>query len=241
MRWVCGSCGAGTNAPARMRADDARRFCLGCTAASGRLVRRTCPVLERRRGTKAAKRAGRVTAQRGRVRRREAARWTVDGLDLRDEEARLWATGRGLGFADALAEIPVMRVRWSKVKAYSTGRAWTHHGRIVLTLGLKVDRAEAAVLLAHELAHMMAPRDEHHGPRFYRILSGLLESAYGVTAPRLPGGHETFVRQAAVVRASRWYLRTNPGGGEDRDPPPPGTQDQADEAGVDEAPRKAAE
>jgi hypothetical protein len=40
-RWVCPNGCPGVHAPDKPRADDVRRYCLPCSEASGRLVRRT--------------------------------------------------------------------------------------------------------------------------------------------------------------------------------------------------------
>lgn len=45
-RWTCPTCGSGVLAPDAPRKDDARRYCLDCTARTGRLVQRACPALE---------------------------------------------------------------------------------------------------------------------------------------------------------------------------------------------------
>lgn len=40
--WRCQQCGSGVRAPGKMRKDNALRYCLDCTAATGKLVERTC-------------------------------------------------------------------------------------------------------------------------------------------------------------------------------------------------------
>lgn len=41
--WRCPLCNDGKRAPARMRRDNALRYCLSCTAKTGKLVQRVCP------------------------------------------------------------------------------------------------------------------------------------------------------------------------------------------------------
>jgi hypothetical protein len=48
-RWVCPNCGGAVLAPSRPRKDDVRRFCLKCSAKSGRLIERSCPAAETKR------------------------------------------------------------------------------------------------------------------------------------------------------------------------------------------------
>jgi len=45
-RWVCPRCGTGQLAPAAMRRDDTRGYCLGCSGSTGKLVQRICPARE---------------------------------------------------------------------------------------------------------------------------------------------------------------------------------------------------
>jgi hypothetical protein len=44
--WRCPLCEAGVRAPSKMRQDDARRYCLDCTASEGKLVERVCVARE---------------------------------------------------------------------------------------------------------------------------------------------------------------------------------------------------
>lgn len=70
--------------------------------------------------------------------------------------------------------IPQPVVIWRRRQAnYSTGRAWHSYGlgcwngRIVITAGK--ERADAKMTLLHELAHIIAPKGEHHSKEFYTI------------------------------------------------------------------------
>lgn len=54
-RWRCPLCGKGVNAPGRMRKDNAMRYCLECTAATGKLVERVCVSRETAKKKAAAK------------------------------------------------------------------------------------------------------------------------------------------------------------------------------------------
>jgi len=67
-RFACPRCGVGRLAPGKCRADDVRRYCLPCSQATGRLVRRVVPAREGARARKV--RAARERADA--VREREA-------------------------------------------------------------------------------------------------------------------------------------------------------------------------
>jgi hypothetical protein len=95
-RWTCLNCGEGGLAPTKPRRDDVRRYCLPCSAKTGRLVERVSPSLERRREAQAArtrerskKKKARVSAQRQKVTANE--RLVKKRQKLINEEAqRLW-------------------------------------------------------------------------------------------------------------------------------------------------------
>jgi hypothetical protein len=90
--WRCPRCPDGTaniRAPQRLQLTDTRLYCLPCSEATGRLVKRYCPSLE---GERAAK-AGRAEAQRRKKaeRERQAAldARSIGGVDIQAEFARL--------------------------------------------------------------------------------------------------------------------------------------------------------
>jgi len=53
--WKCPECGKGLRAPGRLRKNDTRRYCLPCSAKTGKLVERVCPAAEKKRGVAADK------------------------------------------------------------------------------------------------------------------------------------------------------------------------------------------
>jgi SprT-like family len=180
-RWVCPTCGSGALAPARPRKDDVRRYCPTCSAKTGRLVERTCPSLEAARERKAASR----TAARRRRQQREAAaltaRHVVDGMDVRDELARLCR----LSFVRRHFPVPrhspiEMTVAWSKTKSQTTGHAKLYEWRIHLGLYAGCPRHEAQALLAHELAHAILPPRVGHGERWRRTFARIVADGYGL-------------------------------------------------------------
>lgn len=77
--------------------------------------------------------------------------------------------------ADEYKLWPYPKVNWrrSKTRSHITGTAWWASGRISITVGQDWDFKRAhfdqKLTLLHELAHLIAGRDEHHSPEFYRI------------------------------------------------------------------------
>lgn len=55
MRWKCPECETGINAPSRLAKLDVRRWCLECSAETGKLVEKVCVVREKKRVAKKAK------------------------------------------------------------------------------------------------------------------------------------------------------------------------------------------
>jgi hypothetical protein len=68
-KWVCGLCSSAVLGSARPRLSATERYCLDCSAQSGSLVRRVCPVLEQQRERARV----RAAAKRERGRSREQA------------------------------------------------------------------------------------------------------------------------------------------------------------------------
>jgi len=179
-RWVCTRCGSGKLAPSRPRADDVRRYCLSCSEATGRLVRRSAPSLEARRERKAVARRAATQRASERERERVTERHTVAGVDVRVEWARLLR----LPFvAQRLRDRCMRTVKLSVYRAEGTrssGHCKWHGGRVHVTLGLEIALAELQTLLAHELAHAITPVGEVHGEAWRNTYALLLRDAYGV-------------------------------------------------------------
>jgi len=84
VRWECPNGCSGVLGSTRPRRDDVCRYCLDCSGKAGRLVERRAPALERRREAKSAARVRRVASAKDTIDRRETARHSVHGLDLRE-------------------------------------------------------------------------------------------------------------------------------------------------------------
>ena len=166
----------------------------------------------------------RVRTQRARERAVEDRVYVVDGLDLRRELVRLWRVAQEFEQLARGIAPPAMKVRHSRKKKYTSGCAYLDEHRIVLTLRVGADWADAAAVLAHELAHHVCPVDTNHGLRFWRAFGEIVERAYGARAPApVTNKWECHQRYIAAIRATR---ERGPGG--EASPPGPLTFQEAE-------------
>lgn len=156
-RWVCPACGAGVLAPERPRKDDTRRYCLPCSAKTGRLVERTCPALDKARVERAARSAARTVTTRQRAAEAERAKHTAGPYDLIAEAKRFMRLPAMAG----LKTFPAFEFRRSAHKWQSTGTAWDTWpaARITITIGTNPHDAPGVVL--HEMVHALLPGEQH--------------------------------------------------------------------------------
>ena len=166
-RWVCPRCKDGVLGLARPRRDDVRRYCLSCSAETGRLVERSCPSAVAKR-ERAVKRSSEREVERN-ARELEQRKLYPNVLHL---YADLW---RKLScWPRALrSKLTVRR----GTRRYSSGTSYGWSGRVVVTAG--TDRVEALTTLLHELAHQAAPIQEGHGPRFHWLFTEAITEVCG--------------------------------------------------------------
>jgi len=209
VRWVCPSCGGGVNGPQRPRMDDVRRYCLRCSAKTGRLVQRTAPSLERRREEAAARSATKARRKAD----AERARWLVTlkdangverDLDVKTElrtalTAMGYFNGWAYGHKPTISDINIKIRRGDK--GHHTGRAILGGFDVWFTFG-KASYEEGLWLIYHEAAHMAdgpLDRDKRgrrvgvHGTAFNRLLADALQKrwpwiVYGALSNRQRGG-----------------------------------------------------
>lgn len=187
MRWICPDCGSEKNGPERPRTDDVRRYCLPCSESTGRLVKRTAPVLEARRAAGAARSAKKAR----RKAEREKADRTIHGVNV-DAEARMLirrsATLRA-GLRRQRNEPPIIDLkgrpsRTGSVAAGRQGVAWSREGRVVLYRSRHESAEQVRDTLLHELVHLALPHYVHHGPEFHKMLVQTAWEGYGVSIRR---------------------------------------------------------
>ena len=230
--WRCPACNTGTRAPERLDHLDVRRWCLRCSARTGKLVERSVPSREaekaRRadaRKTQTAKRqerravaesaatdrlaqlaaafdrpheiaaewlrawAPRLVALRSlRDHHREhypGARWKP-AIQIRQgggaiaeiprDQVHAWLTEHrgGWSWSDS-ADSPTVHVATGRQSA--SGHAWPWQHRLCVTTGMKA--ADDLSTLIHELAHLAAPKSEHHGPVFQLVQRDAVEELTG--------------------------------------------------------------
>lgn len=168
VRWECPNGCAGVLGPQRPRRDDVRRYCLACSAQTGRLVERTAPTLERQRAKRAEAAAAKRRRRVERETQKQRAHRELHGVDLIDAWQRMLRLPTGK-LIRREPELVLRRARRDPGKV--TGYAWTDN-RVTVTIGVDADPAEAVGTLLHELAHIVCmQRNEpwHDGaPRFAR-------------------------------------------------------------------------
>lgn len=200
IRWECpNGLHPGRLGPRKPRRDDIVRYCLACSEATGRLVERTAPALQRARAaaeerarTRAAQQRQSAAQARRRATERESERYTVDGVDLRDEFKRLCRLPAFGGPNGRLARRPptftvtVRRERPRSQLGWASPSAWRFH----LSRYPGQDLADARETLVHELAHLAAGYDRvdrrhWHGEHWRQLMRSAFRQAYGpdVVAP----------------------------------------------------------
>lgn len=190
--WVCPNGCPAKLGSTRPRKDDVVRYCLACSAKSGKLVPRSAPALERQRAERSSSQAERRQLKLERERARTAAQFTVAGVDLREVLAKMWQLDwrERLNLPKAPPELIVkhhsfLRANW--------GLAWPWRHRIqvrVVTLNKPKDFVPAIPYhtMLHEVAHCLVDRTNSvrggqrkrwHSASFQACLTSLEHEWYG--------------------------------------------------------------
>jgi hypothetical protein len=210
IRWACPNGHPGVLGSTRPPKDSIIRYCLKCSAETGRLVERIAPALERKRAAAADTAAAKAKAKRQREaaakKRRKLAedeRYTVGGVDLREEMKRLVKLRAFGGKTGRLFRNPPELVisRRSKYPASRLGYAEPWRNRISVCTYPGQTLADARETLVHELAHIVVGRsgtEGWHGPQFKQTMTQAFKEAYRVL-PLGAGGHSYHGRYAAAL------------------------------------------
>lgn len=185
VRWKCESCGHGLLAPSKPRRDDVRRYCLPCSAETGRLVERVAPALEKKRAaskeTSKAKQAAKRKRATAKARpAKEAEKRAEKRQAIFDREAeKIWAllTDWHRGRRRPPVEIRRTRQNWG-ASGYWDG--WKAVVRVVPT---SKGTTRDWKVLAHELCHAAVGHpcgQGSHGAEFYRALRHVAEARWKV-------------------------------------------------------------
>lgn len=212
VRWECPNGHPGILASTRPPLDSIERYCLVCSAKTGRLVKRVAPALERKRAAAADSAAVKAKAKRARdakarerKKQAENERYTVEGVDLRDEFKKLIKLRAFGGKQGRLFRRPpefVIR-KHSYYPRSQMGVADIYANRITVATYPGQTLADACETLVHELTHIVV-RDEpgsrrHHGPQFRSTMTAAFKEAYKVLP--LGAGHSVYHgRYAAALR-----------------------------------------
>lgn len=187
VRWKCANCNHGLLAPMKPRKNDVRRYCLPCSAKTGKLVERVSPTLEKKREQRSVvvKEQNKVKRERTTAKlqplkerkKREAQRQRI----FEKEADRIWA----LFFPDGTTR---KRPRIKLVYSHSRGVSgqWDGWEVLVRIPRCSVGGATEWETLAHELCHA-AQRITHdtlwegkHGRSFYTTLKPVIEKRWKV-------------------------------------------------------------
>ena len=178
--WECPNGCPAVRAPGRPRKDDVRRFCLPCSAKTGRLVERSAPSLEKQRAAKAQAAAEKRKARERKAREKEIAARTIAGVDIVKETERLMK----LPAFSRLRTTPTFKVRRFSSMPSKLGHAevWRNHIQMHDYPGCT--REDVEETLVHELVHLITRHecDRAHDNVFQDKMAECFEAAYGCRA-----------------------------------------------------------
>lgn len=190
VRWECPNGHPGILASTRPPLDSIERYCLPCSAKTGRLVKRVAPALERQRASAAVTSAAKAKAKRAReakARERkkaaEAERYTVEGHDLREDFQRMIKLKAFGGRKGRLfRRPPEFRIsRRSQHPASRLGYAepWLNRFTVATWPGAQFEDVRSTVI--HELTHIVVGRqqDGWHGREFKRVYNAAYKEVHG--------------------------------------------------------------
>lgn len=203
VRWECPNGHPAVLASTRPPLDSIDRYCLVCSAKTGRLVKRIAPALETKRT--AAKQTSVAKAKAARARMRKAAdrakaadkaRFTVEGVDLRDEmgcllRLKAWKGAFGSpGFDGGFHNTPELTVTRRSSYPGRLGFAEPWRWRIHLAIYPGQSLADARETLVHELTHLVIGHQRGsrswHGTDFKKLMLTAFKEAYKVGPVGIP-------------------------------------------------------
>jgi hypothetical protein len=223
VRWECpNGKHPGVLGSTRPRADAVVRYCLPCSQAEGRLVKRTAPSLERKRAASALRSSEkRATAEKA-ARQRERERWIVWAVAADGERVELDV----FAFIERCMRLPEIRERWAATRdelvnpeppswrpevkiirskaigSGCSGRAWWYD-RMVLRFGPTVPLERAQELILHELVHVICNYHEHHGTQFRVTLLRAARELWPGALDGVRNDGRTYDMDARIWQAAR--------------------------------------
>jgi len=158
--WRCQTCGSGVRAPGKMRKDNALRYCLDCTAKTGKLVERTCVARE-------------TVKQKIKERTQTALERAKQVLK---EELQLWPWvlyTEYPKFQDLDAWDDKSKVREYQLQISRTDASWATGGKRILSLRACDNRGQTAKVLLRYMAWITSSSALDEEPAFYRAVTEL--------------------------------------------------------------------
>jgi len=169
VRWKCANCDHGLLAPTKPRKNDVRRYCLPCSANTGKLVERIAPSLDKQRTAKKAAVKKKTVAKRATVAKRTAPAKAQQRVDaqrakmIHAEAEKIWKLMQPYHKGKPLPKIVIARGK-------NWGSQYGHAGGNYIQVN--VDRSQAVSrsrrvweVLAHELCHIAVPPIYRNGSR----------------------------------------------------------------------------
>jgi hypothetical protein len=197
VRWKCANCNHGLLAPMKPRKNDVRRYCLPCSAKTGKLVERISPTLEKQRATKTVQRKVKTQKKNAKISvSKKVSREKVSAVNKRQamiekEGERIWKLMGAWHKGKAMPRIQIKDARNER------GHGWSNC-RNLIQVNIRPKQTErgskwAWYVLAHELAHCACPpiykegatdmdfkTDVHH-KEFYKALKHACEKRWKVS------------------------------------------------------------
>jgi len=200
VRWECPNEHPAVLGSPRPPKDSIVRYCLACSQESGRLVERIALALERKRAAAAVTAANKAKAKRSREatareRRKQAEieRYTVEGVDLRDELTcllRLRAWNGRFGTPPLFQHRPELVISRRHQHPTRLGYAEPWRWRITVATYPGQTLADARETLVHELTHLVVGHRPGtrgwHGPEFKNTMLAAFKEAYKVGPVGIP-------------------------------------------------------
>jgi len=184
VRWKCEICDNGLLAPSRPRMNDVRRYCLPCSADTGKLVHRVAPSLEKKRAVKKVAVTKRTTSKRATVAKKVAPIKEQQRIDaqrakmIHKEAEKIWKLMLPFHKGKPLPSIDIVRAQ-NRGAQYGHAKFWANSIQVNVDRDQSINRSKRVwLVLAHELAHCAVPpkRQVHgngrdvHSREFYHCL-----------------------------------------------------------------------
>jgi hypothetical protein len=206
--------------PSRPALDSIVRYCLPCSFITGRLEKRIAPTLESKRAAAAVTSAAKAKAKRAREARArerkkqaETERYTVEGVDLREDFKRLIKLRAFGGKTGRLFRSPPEFVisRRTQHPARRLGYAEPWRNRITVATYPGQSLAGVRETLVHELTHIVVGQRDGawHGPLFHKTLRAAFSEAYKVT-PRMLHDEEGYYEEGLASALRRHSTSAEP-------------------------------